>query len=183
MEEDNNKENWPVWATGAIEIMNPDPSWLEKGKHELNQISRLLSPFGVIKMEHFGSTSIPDLPAKPIIDLMAKIQSFDDLAKIIESLKSNNWHYVPPELDGKEWRRFFVKVQDDKRVGHLHLVLENEERWEKQLLFRNKLRQQPNLAKQYAELKRKLAEENKDEREAYTAAKTDFVKSVLESIN
>ncbi|WP_314589946.1 GrpB family protein [Paenibacillus terrigena] len=178
---ENHKNNWPVWATEPVEIKSPDPAWLEKGKQEVNNLSEHLSPFGVSEIEHIGSTSIPNLPAKPIIDMMAKIKSYNDLEEIVERLNTDDWNYVPPELDGREWRRFFVKVKHDRRECHLHLMLEDEERWEKQIKFRDKLRQQPNLAKQYTELKRKLVEENKDDREAYTDAKTDFIKNVLES--
>ncbi|MDP4095733.1 GrpB family protein [Paenibacillus sp. P96] len=178
---ENHNNNWPVWATEPVEIKTPDPAWLEKGRYEVNQLREHLSPFGVSEIEHVGSTSIPNLPAKPIIDMMAQIKSYDDLEEIVEKLKADNWNYVPPELDGREWRRFFVKVKGDKRQCHLHLMLENEERWGKQIIFRDKLRENPLLARQYAELKRKLAEENHDDREAYTYAKTDFVKRVLES--
>ncbi|MGZ9583757.1 GrpB family protein [Paenibacillus marinisediminis] len=178
---ENNTNNWPVWATEPVEIKMPDSSWIEKGAHEVDTLRELLSPFGISEVEHIGSTSIPNLPAKPIIDMMAKINSFDDLDKIVDKLSFHNWNYVPPELDGKGWRRFFVKVKDDKRECHLHLMLEDGDRWEKQLLFRDKLRERPLLARQYAELKRKLANENKDDREAYTEAKTDFVKSILGS--
>jgi len=178
---ENHKNNWPVWATEPVEIMIPDRDWLEKGTQEVNSLRENLSPFGVSEIEHVGSTSIPNLPAKPIIDMMAKLKTYNDLEDIIESLKTDNWNYVPPELDGHEWRRFFVKVKNDRRVCHLHLMLEDEERWEKQIKFRDKLREQSNLAEQYAELKRKLAEENREDREAYTEAKTDFIKSILES--
>ncbi|WP_123043626.1 GrpB family protein [Cohnella candidum] len=175
--------NWPVWATESVEIKTPDPVWLEKGRYEVNRLREHLSPYGVSEVEHIGSTSIPNLPAKPIIDLMAKISSYDEIEKIAASLKAVNWNYVPPELDGQEWRRFFVKVKNDKRECHLHLMLENEERWEKQLLFRNLLRENPDWTWQYGELKKKLAEDYKEDREAYTEAKTDFIKSVLESID
>ncbi|BBH20418.1 hypothetical protein Back11_17630 [Paenibacillus baekrokdamisoli] len=178
---ENHKNNWPVWATEPIEIKIPDLTWLEKGTQEVNCLRENLSPFGVSEIEHVGSTSIPNLPAKPIIDMMAKIKTYNDLEEIIESLKPDNWNYVPPELDGHEWRRFFVKVKNDRRECHLHLMLEDEEHWEKQIKFRDKLREKSNLAKQYAELKRKLAEENREDREAYTEAKTDFIKSILES--
>lgn len=86
-----------------------------------------------------------------IIDSMAKIKSYEDLEEIVDRLKSYNWNYVPPELDGQGWRRFFVKVKEDKRDCHLHLMLEDEEHWERQLKFRDKLREQNNLAKEYAE--------------------------------
>ncbi|MGG4146888.1 YfiT family bacillithiol transferase [Paenibacillus algorifonticola] len=171
--------SWPVWATEPVEIKSPDPAWLVKGTQEVNRLREILYPFGVREIEHMGSTSIPNLPAKPIIDMMAKIKSFNDVEKVIESLNADHWNYVPPELDGHEWRRFFVKVKNDRRDCHLHLMLEDEEHWEKQIKFRNKLREQPNLAEQYAELKRKLAEENREDREAYTEAKTDFIKSIL----
>ncbi|SDT10521.1 GrpB domain, predicted nucleotidyltransferase, UPF0157 family [Paenibacillaceae bacterium GAS479] len=178
-EQDEN--DWPVWATEKIEIKAYDPNWLEKGTYEIINLRGILSEFGVNEIEHIGSTSIPNLPAKPIIDMMAKINSFGDLAKIIERLEVENWNYVQKELDGREWRRFFVKVKDNKRECHLHLMLEDdEEHWEKQIKFRDNLREQPRLAQQYAELKRKLAVKSNDDREAYTEAKTDFVKSVLE---
>jgi len=177
----NQHNIWPVWATETVEIMDPDPAWLHKGADELNQLRSLLFPFGVDEIEHVGSTSVPNLPAKPIIDIMAKIKSFNDLEKIIERLNKNNWSFVPCELDGREWRNFFVKVIGDKRVCHLHLMLENEERWGNQLLFRDKLREQLNLARQYAKLKMKLAIENKDDRETYSEAKTHFIKTVLET--
>jgi GrpB-like predicted nucleotidyltransferase (UPF0157 family) len=177
---ENHTNNWPDWAKEPVEVKTPDPAWLEKGTVEVNELREHLFPYGVSEIEHVGSTSIPNLPAKPIIDMMAKIKSYDDLDGIVERLKIYNWNYVPPELDGQVWRRFFVKVKKDKRECHLHLMLEDEDRWEKQLKFRDKLREQSNLAKQYAELKRKLAEENKDDREAYTEAKTDFIKYVLE---
>lgn len=181
MEREN--QNWPVWATEPVEIKTPDPAWLKKGCYEVNRLREHLSQYGVSEVEHIGSTSIPNLPAKPIIDLMAKISSYGDLEEIATKLRPDSWNYVPPELDGQEWRRFFVKVKNDRRECHLHLMLENEERWEKQLQFRDILRENPNLIRQYADLKRKLAEEYKGDREAYTEAKTDFIKSVLESID
>lgn len=108
---ENHKNNWPVWATEPVEIKIPDLAWLEKGTQEVNCLRENLSPFGVSEIEHVGSTSIPNLPAKPIIDMMAKIKTYNDLEEIIESLKTDNWNYVPPELDGHEWRRFFSKLR------------------------------------------------------------------------
>nr|WP_090799435.1 GrpB family protein [Paenibacillus sp. GP183] len=88
--------------------------------------------------------------------------------------------HVPHELDNKPWRRFFVKVKDDKRVAHLHLIRAGEERWEKQLLFRDRLRGNPHLLDEYKNLKLKLAQEFMHDREAYTEAKSAFIKRVLE---
>ncbi|WP_028610792.1 GrpB family protein [Paenibacillus harenae] len=173
--------NWPKWAVEAVEIVEHDPKWLEKGELERMQLLRLLSSYGVTEIEHIGSTSVTALAAKPIIDLMAQIATYSDIERIARKLSGSEWHYVPPELDGQPWRRFFVKVKNDKRVAHLHLMLDTEERWGKQLQFRNILREQPNLSKRYAELKEKLAADYKEDREAYTAAKSEFITNVLES--
>ncbi len=63
--------NIPVWAYETIEIKNSDPTWKDRGILESKELHRILSAFGVKEVEHIGSTAIPDLPAKPIIDLMA----------------------------------------------------------------------------------------------------------------
>jgi GrpB-like predicted nucleotidyltransferase (UPF0157 family) len=175
----HNESTWPVWATEAIEIAQPDPQWVEQGQMYKNELTILLTPFAINDIQHFGSTAIPHLPAKPIIDMMAITDSFDSLPAIISVLEKENWNYVPPELDGKEHRRFFVKVINDKRVAHLHIVLQQGEQWKNQLLFRDRLIAHPEWAEQYAQLKQKLAVDNKDDREAYTQAKTDFVQKVL----
>ncbi|WP_028544159.1 GrpB family protein [Paenibacillus taiwanensis] len=181
MSKNDDQTNWPVWATELIEIADPDPAWLEKGKQEEQQLYELLSPFGTREVKHIGSTSVPNLPAKPIIDIMADVDSFERITDVAALLSSYDWHYVPPHLDNKNWRRFFVKVKNDKRVAHLHFMLKGEQRWEKQLLFRDKLRGNPQLANEYANLKNNLAQKFNLDREAYTEAKTKFVDRVLRS--
>ena len=97
----HNESTWPVWATEAIEIAQPDPQWVEQGQMYKNELTILLTPFVINDIQHFGSTAIPHLPAKPIIDMMAITDSFDSLPAIISVLEKENWNYVPPELDGK----------------------------------------------------------------------------------
>ncbi|MGX1263811.1 GrpB-like predicted nucleotidyltransferase (UPF0157 family) [Rossellomorea marisflavi] len=166
-------------AYETIEIKNPDPNWKNKGIRESKELLQILSACGVREVEHIGSTAIPDLPAKPIIDLMASIASFEQITGVVDNLSLYDWHYVPPELDKQHWRRFFVKVENDKRVAHLHLMQEGEERWGEQLKFRNKLRADAHLADQYAALKRRIAQEFNQDREKYTEAKTAFINKVL----
>ncbi|GGE58283.1 GrpB family protein [Priestia taiwanensis] len=173
------QNNWPVWATESVEIVKPNPDWQDEGKREKEELYTLLAPLGISKIEHIGSTSIPDLPAKPIIDLMAEAHSFDRLEDISTALSTYDWHYVSPKLDERPWRRFFVKVKNNKRVAHLHVMLKGEKRWEQQLLFRNRLRENPQLVYDYANLKQELAREFHQDREAYTKAKTEFIKRVL----
>lgn len=171
--------NVPVWAMEAVEIQKYDPKWLDKGTKERETLYKLLSPFGIKQVEHIGSTSIPYLPAKPIIDLMASVSSMKQLKEIRDVLTTDDWHYVPPELDQQPWRSFFVKVKKDKRLAHLHLVKIGEKRWEEQLKFRNILRANQHLVDEYAMVKNKLAKKFRNDREAYTEAKTDFINRVL----
>ena len=176
MDNSNEHKNIPVWAFEAIEIKKPDPSWKEKGIREGEEVYNSLSAFGVKQVEHIGSTAIPNLPAKPIIDLMASIPSFELIDEIVENLTLHDWHYIPPELDKQPWRRFFVKVKNDKRVVHLHLMQEGEKRWEKQLKFRNKLRTNSDLAEEYATIKSQLAHEFNNDGEGYTVSKNRIYK-------
>lgn len=179
---EQNQINWPVWATEAVELVEADPNWLRKGEQVIAQLSSQLAPYAVQEIEHIGSTAIPYLPAKPIIDIMASIPSYQKLSEIIHVLAKDNWHYVPPELDGRNYRRFFVKVKDNKRECHLHLMLEDgigHDKWLKQLLFRDRLRANSHLTEEYAQLKHDIASKHNNNREAYTIAKTDFVNKVL----
>lgn len=116
---------------------------------------------------------------KPILDLMAMIPSHDCISDVSDLLGKHQWHYVPPELDKRPWRRFFVKVENEKRKAHLHLILREEPRWEQQLEFRDRVKENPSLIEQYAILKRNLAAQFADNREAYSKAKADFIKHVL----
>lgn len=179
MDNGNELKNIPVWAFETIEIKKPDPKWKDKGIREMKEIHTSLSAFGVKHVEHIGSTSIPNLPAKPIIDLMAAVPSLEFINKIVNTLNSHDWHYVPPELDKQPWRRFFVKVKNDKRVAHLSLLSEGEERWNNLLTFRDKLRTNAKLTNEYAALKHQLAQEFNDDRERYTEAKTEFINKVI----
>ncbi len=171
--------DWPKWAVESIEVVPPNPEWIEAGRAEVKELMQHLSPFGVEEVEHVGSTSIRDLPAKPILDVMAKIPSFDEVDEIAGKLAGYQWHYVPAELDNRPWRRFFIKVEDDKRVAHLHLMLEGEPRWEQQRIFRNRLNGDSALKEEYAELKKRLAIQFPDDREAYSDGKETFIQRVL----
>jgi GrpB-like predicted nucleotidyltransferase (UPF0157 family) len=103
----------------------------------------------------------------------------DDALEIAQVLAPHDWHFVPPELDAQPWRRFFVKVAADHRVAHLHLLDPAAPQWTEQLRFRDRLRVRPELAAEYAELKRRLAREFADDRGAYTEGKAPFVRRVL----
>src|SRR6266540_3821404 len=96
----------------------------------------LLAPWLVDDVQHVGSTAVPGLPAKPIVDLMAGVGSLEDAPEIARVLAPHDWRFVPPELDARPWERFFVKVAADRRVAHLHLLDPASPRWAERLRFR-----------------------------------------------
>lgn len=170
-----NNEPWPKWATEPVRIVEPDPAWPEKAR----QLQTELSACGIHNIEHIGSTSVPNLPAKPIIDLVAEVPSFDNLEKMVGLLRRKDWHYVPPELDQRPFRRLLIKVENDKRAAHLHLMLPGSKQRKAEIRFRDLLIAIPQLKTQYATLKQRLAAEHAADREAYTNAKSSFINNAL----
>lgn len=146
------------------------------------EVAHLLAPWLRTDVEHIGSTAVPGLPAKPVIDLMAAV---DDPAAVAdaagERLDEAGWALVPPELDRRPWRRFFVKPDDAglRRLAHLHLIRPDEPRWAEQLAFRDRLRADRALAQRYADLKTTLGCQFGDDREGYTEAKAEFIRAAL----
>lgn len=171
--------DWPAWATDPVVIVDYDQSWALQAAQERQRLLNLLGPWLVDDIHHVGSTAIPGMPAKPIIDLMAGVWSLDDALAMAQVLAPHDWHFVPPELNARPWRRLFIKVAAGHRVAHLHLLDPGTRRWAEQLRFRDRLRARPALAAEYAGLKRRLAQEHAHDREAYSEGQAAFVRRVL----
>jgi GrpB-like predicted nucleotidyltransferase (UPF0157 family) len=173
----------PQWAVEPITIRSHDPAWIESGRAECERLGQLLAPWLVDGVEHVGSTAVPGLAAKPIVDLIASVRDLKattvDPAR--DLLVGNAWAYVPPELDERSWRRFFAKPDEAGRrpVAHLHLIPAGHTRWFDLLAFRDLLRHDAELAARYGSLKYALAQRYTDDREAYTDAKARFVSDAL----
>jgi GrpB-like predicted nucleotidyltransferase (UPF0157 family) len=171
--------DWPAWATETVEVRPPDPAWRERGERERRLLEASLAPWLVAAVEHVGSTAVPGLAAKPILDLQAAVTDLRVAPRIAATLAPVGWHRVAPDLDRRPWRGFFVKVSSDRRVAHLHVMTTDTARWEEQLRFRDALRADPKLVESYAALKTDLAAQHTLDRESYTAAKSDFIRAVV----
>jgi GrpB-like predicted nucleotidyltransferase (UPF0157 family) len=172
----------PPWAYEKAEVRPHDPRLADRARTETARLAELLAPWLVDGVEHCGSTAVPGLAAKPIIDLMASVTDADAVVtQAGAQLAADGWCYVPPELDQRPWRRFFVKpdATGQRRVAHLHVIPAGNPRWAAQIAFRDALRRDDQLASRYAELKLRLASEHPGDREAYTEAKAEFVAEVL----
>jgi GrpB-like predicted nucleotidyltransferase (UPF0157 family) len=170
----------PGWAYEPISIVEPDPGWGSQAAALRARLGGLLGRWQIDDIEHVGSTAVPGLAAKPILDLMAGCTDLDQAPEIAEALAEDGWHYVPLELDERPYRRFFVHVVDGHRHAHLHLIRPATEHWQRHLAFRDRLRADPRLRDEYAALKRRLAAAHAEDREAYTQAKSDFIDRTLQ---
>lgn len=173
---------WPVWATERVTLVESDPSWPARGMALAAELDELISPWLVTAVEHVGSTAVPELPAKPVFDLMAAVPDPDALVRDgVARLGAADWVLVPPELDARPWRRFFVRpdARGVRRLAHLHVMRPHDPHWAQVLAFRDRLRTDRQLARRYAQLKTALAREHADDRERYTEAKREFIEAAL----
>jgi len=170
----------PEWAFEPVVILPYQSEWPTLAI-DLIRLIKGLAGTNLIEIEHIGSTSVPGLSAKPIIDLMAKFKNFESIDSFIADhlLQLPEWNFVPTELDERPWRRFCVMVKDSHRFAHLHLVPINSERWDQHISFREILKKDEDLRNEYQDLKNRLAKELGNDREAYTEAKAQFIVKVL----
>jgi len=154
-----------------------DPSWRERYERERRRLDDLIGD-DVVRFEHVGSTAIEGLPAKPIIDLFAVVDDVDAARDLLPMLEANGYEYRP-KADESE-RLHCSKGPPEERTHYLKLVEPDSTFYRETVAFRDYLRDNPDVAQRYADLKRELAEEYADDRDAYTEAKAEFIEDVLD---
>ncbi|MBE9032395.1 GrpB family protein [filamentous cyanobacterium LEGE 11480] len=163
-----------------VEIVDSDPAWPLLFDIERRQLLRVLDGEMWLGIEHFGSTAVPGLAAKPIIDILITVPCLDVARHgFVSSL--TDFGYVFWADNPRTDRLFFVKGMPpfgDRRTHHIH-VAECPSEMSDRLKFRDYLRQHPSERDAYACLKRSLASQFKFDREAYTAAKSEFVARIM----
>lgn len=130
-------------------------------------------------IEHIGSTSVPGLAAKPIIDIMAGAQNLADAPQFIPLLETHGYHYFPEYEAQIPERRYLTKSINGRTVVHLHIIEPTNQLWEEHLTFRDRLLAQPVLRNDYARLKTELAKHFGNDRVGYTEAKSAFIQTAL----
>jgi GrpB-like predicted nucleotidyltransferase (UPF0157 family) len=165
-----------------IEIVDYDASWPRLFEEERAVIERALPPGQILAIEHAGSTAIPGLAAKPIIDIFIAVASIevarDTLVAPIEAIGYVHWAENPDRT-----RMFFVKGMPpygERRTHHIHIVEPRSGRWRSVLAFRDYLRGHPDEIERYRQLKLDLAQRHRSDREAYTRAKASYVLRVVQ---
>jgi len=134
-----------------------------------------------LAIEHIGSTAIPRLAAKPIIDIMVGVGDLPAVEKYLLPLEQIGYEYRGEA--GIAGRRYFRKGTLTASTHHLSLVEFGGDVWTRQITFRNYLRDDAEAAAEYGALKKDLAVKYKDDREAYTNGKTKFIEEILSKAN
>ena len=161
-----------------VRIETYDPSWPARFERERAALSPVLAPVTTGGIHHVGSTAVPGLDAKPVIDILFGVASLEAAHEYIEPLRRLEYVYAPHRPGEMVW---FCKPSPARRTHHLHLVRTGSPRFEAELAFRDLLRSRLDMAADYARLKRRLAAEFEHDREGYTQAKERFVYTALTS--
>lgn len=160
------------WVDQEVQLAAYNPMWPQLFAVEVPLLEAAIGLFITGGIHHIGSTAVPGLPAKPIIDIMVGVVDLDSALPCLALLRELSYCYAPYRPDLMHW---FCKPDPAHRTHHLHLVAADSEQFRDKLAFRDFLRTHPDTAAEYADLKRGLAVTHRTDREAYTAAKTDFV--------
>ena len=159
-----------------IELETYNSQWPSLFEQEAASLTELLNPWLVGSIEHVGSTAVPGLPAKPVIDIMAPVLSLQQAHPAINALPALGYCYFPYKAEVMHW---FCKPSPAHRTHHLHLVAAGSGTWLERIAFRNALRGSAQLAAEYLSLKQRLASDHARDREAYTEGKSLFIQSVV----
>lgn len=165
-----------------VNLVPHNPEWPRLAQDEIDKLKSILPVSTIIDIQHIGSTAISGLSAKPILDIQIAVPSLEVMKLIaVPLLQKLGYEYWANNPDPN--RMFFVKGMPPyggQRTHHVHIFEHNSDHWCNKLIFRDYLRSHPDLAKEYEQLKAKLAQEHLHDREKYTDEKLGFVNRILE---
>ncbi|MDQ2920645.1 MAG: GrpB family protein [Acidobacteriota bacterium] len=167
-----------------VSIVTYDPAWPRMFEEEKRHLLDCLPSRLIRRIEHFGSTAIPGLRAKPIVDLLVEVSSLEETkARIAPVLEAQGYDYfwrATHGEDGPPFYAWFIKRNSaGVRTHHIHMVERDFEHWDR-LVFRDYLICNPETAKEYETLKLALARNYPNDRVAYTEGKTEFIVRVTQ---
>lgn len=161
-----------------VVLLPYDANWPLMFEDERDRLLHLF-PGDFLAIEHFGSTAVPGLSAKPIIDILAGVDSMSRADELMETLCHVKYTTSMEFNASLADRRWLMRWSEGSRTHHLHLMVYGSQEWDRRLAFRNILRTNTELAQRYENNKRLWAAEFRSDREAYTAAKEDFIRGAL----
>ncbi|MTI46706.1 MAG: GrpB family protein [Firmicutes bacterium] len=157
-----------------IEVVNYSSDWKKIYNEESKKINEIMG-YIINESHHIGSTSIPGIKAKPVIDILIIVEDIKEIDKY--DLQMKELGYVPKGEYGIKGRRFFMKGGNN-RTHHVHIYEVGNEEIERHINFKDYLISHPDKAKQYSELKEKLAQEHTYDIDGYIEGKSKFIKEI-----
>ena len=167
-----------------VEVVPYDPRWPEMFARERENLTRCLPSDLIGRIEHFGSTAVPGLAAKPVIDMLVEVVDLGETRRrIAPLLESRGYDYFWRPTSGDSTPPFYAwfikRDESGARTHHIHMVESHFEHWNR-LLFRDWLIDHPGDAARYGRLKMELAGRYGSDRAAYTRAKGAFISEITE---
>ncbi len=157
-----------------VRLSGYDPAWVDAYNKESVAVRKVLGEV-LVDIQHIGSTSVPGLKAKPILDILAGVVSFDRIEEIIAILENSGYTYA-------HWAGIpgdYTFRKGDITTCLLHVVAYESINWNHCISFRDILRKNSRIAEEYLSLKESLAEKYPDSREKYTDGKSKFISDIL----
>lgn len=162
---------------GKVRLELHDPAWGTAFQKEKADLVSYLDPENLVDIHHVGSTSIPGLMAKPLIDILMVVRSTEKARRWVPLLEKHDYHLredVPDHL-------MLAKGPENNRTVHLHIGEWEEEYVNTTVLFRDYLMSHPKAAADYEKLKKTLTARYADDRKSYSASKKDFIYRVIQA--
>lgn len=180
-----------------IDIEPYDPNWGNQYQQIQSRLNHLLHK-QVIQLEHIGSTAVPTLAAKPIIDIAIGVQAYQELDTVVPILTAHGYIYIAAYNEVMPNRRFFIQLKDQEIDSHfqsiyhdtatiphealhankwanIHVWIRDSEEWVRHIAFREYLKQHVSVCEEYTALKQSLMTQNWADGHAYNRAKNDFI--------
>jgi GrpB-like predicted nucleotidyltransferase (UPF0157 family) len=161
-----------------VVLVDYDPVWSDRFLEQACCLTAILQPWLAAPVEHVGSTAVPGLRAKPVVDILAPVVSLARAQAAIAALTADGWLFWPDDPN-REHRLWFLRPRPEARTHHLHVIEHGHPAAHAERAFRDALRSDPALRDAYAALKDRLAARHRTDRNAYTEAKSDFIRAVL----
>lgn len=165
---------------GQVKLEPHTRRWATQYLSEEKVLKACLNPTDFVAIQHVGSTAIKGISAKPIVDMVLGVKSLEDAKELVPQLESCGYEYKSEDTVPN--RLFFAKGEDLNCTFYLHIAEVESDYYKDKLLFRDYLNKNLDKAKQYDNLKRKLAVKHAEDRSSYTEAKTDFITDTIKQI-
>ncbi len=164
---------------GIVKLTSYKKEWPLEFEKEKKNLEKILGS-KIVSIEHCGSTAIPGIKAKPVIDILVGVNTVKREGEYCNNrLDKLKGYYSRNKYFPKKDKFVVAKGNKQTRTHYIHIVRYNGNIWNKLIYFRNKLINNKNLAQKYSKLKEELFKAHPDERRVYTEKKSNFIKSIL----